>query len=91
VASEGASRGSRVVALVSLLLHVAVIAVVVFVPKDLPSVSKAGVVILFGSAIPRLLSAWIDYSIRTAKRLLLLRLVGGLLGLALLIGGALLD
>jgi hypothetical protein len=91
VSSTSTSRGWQAVAAASLLVHLAVIVVVVLVPDRLPPVSTVGVVLMFGSAIPRLLSPWVAYSLTTVKRLLVLRLVGGVLGLVLLLAGAVLD
>jgi hypothetical protein len=84
------SRGWRILAAVAIVLHLAVIFVVL--PVDsLHIASKLGVVVLFGSNIPRLSATWVPYSLAAMKRLLILRFVGLAAGLILLTLGALGD
>lgn len=84
------SPGWKSVAAVSIAIHLAVIAVVLLV-GSLHVASKLGVVVLFGSNIPRLSAAWARYSPATTKRLVILRFVGLAAGLILPVVGAFRD
>ena len=84
------SRAGRLLSAVSLAIFLVVIVVALFADQLHP-LSKLGVAVLFGSAIPRSLTPWIDYSATTFKRLFVLRFVGMGVGLVLLVLGGILE
>jgi hypothetical protein len=84
------SRGRQVVGAFAIATSLVVI-VLAFLEGSLHVVSKLGIVVLFGSNLPVLATAWVRYSLPVWKRVAILRFVGLAAGLVLLVAGAFLD